>query len=108
MCKLILYLLSAEVMENGFSVIVEARGLQWATVKLILRTVQEALPAQIHAAYILCPAPFLQKRQILTGVSKEKSKLEFTVSVLVLREVDRFYASAALPDSPLLSRPLTN
>ena len=85
MCKLIFYSHSAEVRENGFSVIVEARSLQWATVKLILRTVQEALPAQIHAAYILCPAPFLQKRQILTGLSKEKSKLEFTVSVPYFR-----------------------
>ncbi len=54
--------------------------MHWNDVKMILRTSQEALPGQIHIAYIVQPNQFVQKQQISMGLSKEKDKLEFTVS----------------------------
>ena len=42
-------------------------------------SVQEALPGQIHVAYIMQPGQFWQKQQSTRGHNKEKSKLEFTV-----------------------------
>lgn len=41
---------------------------------------QEALPAQIHVVYIIQPGQFWQKKQTSRGHSKEKAKLEFSVS----------------------------
>lgn len=46
----------------------------------ITSSLQEALPAQIHVVYIIQPGQFWQKQQSSRGHSKEKGKLEFSVS----------------------------
>ena len=47
---------------------------------MILRTSQEAMPGQVHVAYVIQPNQFVHKQQISMGLSKEKDKVEFSVS----------------------------
>lgn len=77
-----LLLFSPEALELGFALIVDGRSLPWADIKLILRTSQEALPGQVHVAYVLQPTQFVNKKQTSLSLSKEKDKLEFSVRVL--------------------------
>ena len=62
-------------------VIIDGRLLTWADIKLILRTCQEALPGQIHFAYLIQPTQFVNKQQVTMSLSKEKEKTEFNVSL---------------------------
>ena len=71
---------SPEACELGFAIIVDGRVLSWAEIKLILRTSQEALPGQVHIAYIVQPTQFVHRQQMTMALSKEKDKLEFAVS----------------------------
>ena len=67
-----------DVREYGFSIVLDARTTKWDTMKLILRTLQEALPGQVHVVYTVQSPQYIQKRKL----GKEKGKLEFTVSGL--------------------------
>ena len=67
-----------DVREYGFSIVLDARTTKWDSVKLILRTLQEALPGQVHVVYTVQSPQYIQKRKL----GKEKGKLEFTVRVL--------------------------
>ena len=71
---------SPEACELGFAIIVDGRALSWAEIKLILRTSQEALPGQVHIAYVIQPTQFVHRQQMTMALSKEKDKLEFAVS----------------------------
>ena len=87
---------SIEAQELGFVLVVDGRLLSWSDVKMILRTAQEALPGQVHVAYIIQSNQFVQKQQISMGLSKEKDKVEFSVSCLcheniLLTELLEFY-----------------
>lgn len=80
MMSCFIYHYSLEARELGFTLIIDGRNLSWNDIKLILRTSQEALPGQVHVAYILQPSQFMQKQQLSLSLSKEKDKLEFAVS----------------------------
>ncbi|KAK8771200.1 hypothetical protein V5799_025555 [Amblyomma americanum] len=75
MRKVLTYLSSIpceEARELGFSVVIDMRGATWATVKPILKVLQEYFPAKIHAAYIIKPENFWQKQRTSMGSSKYK------------------------------------
>ncbi|XP_049267793.1 triple functional domain protein isoform X2 [Rhipicephalus sanguineus] len=75
MRKVLTYLSSIpceEARELGFSVVIDMRGATWATVKPILKVLQEYFPAKIHAVYIVKPENFWQKQRTSMGSSKYK------------------------------------
>jgi len=98
--KVVQYLTSIpteDVQEYGFSAIVDARSSNWHNTKLILRALQEALPAQIHVVYIIQPGHFWKKTATSRGHNKEKGKLEFsTVMLSVVDKLIRHVESSQL------------
>ncbi|XP_064466147.1 triple functional domain protein-like isoform X2 [Ornithodoros turicata] len=73
--KVLTYLSSIpceEARELGFSVVIDTRGATWATIKPILKLLQECFPAKIHAAYLIKPDNFWQKQRTSMGSSKYK------------------------------------
>ncbi|XP_078716213.1 kalirin-like isoform X1 [Lampetra fluviatilis] len=71
--ELIAYLASVpseEAGRRGFTAVVDMRGSKWEGVKLLLRTLQDALPGRVHAALIIKPDNFWQKQKTNFGSSK--------------------------------------
>ncbi|KAG2459312.1 KALRN protein, partial [Polypterus senegalus] len=71
--KLVTYLAtvpSEDVCKRGFTVIIDMRGSKWDLIKPLLKTLQEAFPAEIHVALIIKPDNFWQKQKTNFGSSK--------------------------------------
>ncbi|XP_061050258.1 kalirin isoform X5 [Eubalaena glacialis] len=71
--KLVTYLASVpseDVCKRGFTVIIDMRGSKWDLIKPLLKTLQEAFPAEIHVALIIKPDNFWQKQKTNFGSSK--------------------------------------
>jgi triple functional domain protein len=73
-----------EIRECGFSIIIDGRNATWSSIKNLLKMFQECLPEQIHVAYIVSPAHFLEKRRVTSKSGKEK--LEFSTVVVGSQE----------------------
>lgn len=71
-----LSLLSEDVCKRGFTVIIDMRGSKWDLIKPLLKTLQEAFPAEICVALIIKPDNFWQKQKTNFGSAK------FTFEVL--------------------------
>lgn len=63
-------LYSEDVCKRGFTVIIDMRGSKWDLIKPLLKTLQEAFPAEIHVALIIKPDNFWQKQKTNFGSSK--------------------------------------
>ncbi|KAJ7420938.1 kalirin [Pitangus sulphuratus] len=59
-----------DVCKRGFTVIIDMRGSKWDLIKPLLKTLQEAFPAEIHVALIIKPDNFWQKQKTNFGSSK--------------------------------------
>ncbi|XP_068102365.1 kalirin isoform X5 [Hyperolius riggenbachi] len=71
--RLVTYLASVpseDVCKRGFTVIIDMRGSKWELIKPLLKTLQEAFPAEIHVALIIKPENFWQKQKTNFGSSK--------------------------------------
>ncbi|XP_077305859.1 kalirin isoform X3 [Lithobates pipiens] len=71
--RLVTYLASVpseDVCKRGFTVIIDMRGSKWDLIKPLLKTLQEAFPAEIHVALIIKPENFWQKQKTNFGSSK--------------------------------------
>ncbi|KAL4823731.1 hypothetical protein H8958_007650 [Nasalis larvatus] len=64
------FTLSEDVCKRGFTVIIDMRGSKWDLIKPLLKTLQEAFPAEIHVALIIKPDNFWQKQKTNFGSSK--------------------------------------
>lgn len=64
------YSYSEDVCKRGFTVIIDMRGSKWDLIKPLLKTLQEAFPAEIHVALIIKPDNFWQKQKTNFGSSK--------------------------------------
>lgn len=64
------YPYSEDVCKRGFTVIIDMRGSKWDLIKPLLKTLQEAFPAEIHVALIIKPDNFWQKQKTNFGSSK--------------------------------------
>ncbi|KAL8183172.1 UNVERIFIED_CONTAM: hypothetical protein K2H54_021757, partial [Gekko kuhli] len=62
--------ISEDVCKRGFTVIIDMRGSKWDLIKPLLKTLQEAFPAEIHVALIIKPDNFWQKQKTNFGSSK--------------------------------------
>ncbi|XP_064646133.1 triple functional domain protein-like isoform X3 [Lineus longissimus] len=72
---LMLYLASVPdegVRKEGFTVVIDMRGLTWHSVKPVLKVLQECFPQHIHHAYIIKPEKFWEKQKTSVGSSKYK------------------------------------
>lgn len=69
---------SDEVKEQGFTVVIDMRGSTWATVKPILKVLQEHFSSTVHVAYIIKPDNFWQKQR--TSLASHKYKFEVSTS----------------------------
>ncbi|CAI8027448.1 Kalirin, partial [Geodia barretti] len=78
-----------DVREYGFSVIVDARHSSWHSTKMVLHSLQEVLPGQVHVAYIIQSSHFWQKQATTRGHNKEKKKNRLEFSTIMLSEVDK-------------------
>lgn len=65
-----IYSYSEDVCKRGFTVIIDMRGSKWDLIKPLLKTLQEAFPAEIHVALIIKPDNFWQKQKTNFGSSK--------------------------------------
>ncbi|KAL4608981.1 kalirin-like isoform X1 [Arapaima gigas] len=71
--KLVTYLStvpSEDVCKRGFTVIIDMRGSKWELIKPLLKTLQEAFPAEICVALIIKPDNFWQKQKTNFGSAK--------------------------------------
>ncbi|KAL2088188.1 hypothetical protein ACEWY4_017016 [Coilia grayii] len=71
--KLVTYLStvpSEDVSKRGFTVIIDMRGSKWDLIKPLLKTLQEAFPAEICVALIIKPDNFWQKQKTNFGSAK--------------------------------------
>uniref|UniRef100_A0A8C1TYP8 non-specific serine/threonine protein kinase n=1 Tax=Cyprinus carpio TaxID=7962 RepID=A0A8C1TYP8_CYPCA len=58
---------SEDVCKRGFTVIIDMRGSKWDLIKPLLKTLQEAFPAEICVALIIKPDNFWQKQKTNFG-----------------------------------------
>ena len=70
--------------ELGFTVVVDMRGAgsTWATVKPILKVLQEHFTSSVHQAYIIKPDNFWQKQR--TSLGSHKYKFEVSLKLYIL------------------------
>ncbi|MCJ8730057.1 hypothetical protein PDJAM_G00113080 [Pangasius djambal] len=61
---------SEDVSKRGFTVIIDMRGSKWDLIKPLLKTLQEAFPAEICVALIIKPDNFWQKQKTNFGSAK--------------------------------------
>ncbi|XP_028809807.1 kalirin RhoGEF kinase b isoform X2 [Denticeps clupeoides] len=61
---------SEDVSKRGFTVIIDMRGSKWDLIKPLLKTLQEAFPAEICIALIIKPDNFWQKQKTNFGSAK--------------------------------------
>ncbi|XP_058642357.1 kalirin isoform X2 [Onychostoma macrolepis] len=61
---------SEDVCKRGFTVIIDMRGSKWDLIKPLLKTLQEAFPAEICVSLIIKPDNFWQKQKTNFGSAK--------------------------------------
>lgn len=77
---------SEDVCKRGFTVIIDMRGSKWDLIKPLLKTLQEAFPAEICVSLIIKPDNFWQKQKTNFGSAKFtfEVKMQLLSSCLVL------------------------
>nr|XP_006823022.1 PREDICTED: SEC14 domain and spectrin repeat-containing protein 1-like [Saccoglossus kowalevskii] len=70
---------SDEAKSHGFTILIDARGSTWNSVKPLLRILQQVLPEKIFLACIVKPEAFWEKQRAGQSLKKEKSQLDFEV-----------------------------
>jgi len=86
--ELVLYLASVpsnEVLQLGFTIIVDMRGTTWSVVKAILKVIQDCFPTKINAAYVIKGDNFWQKQR----VNFASNKFSFDVQSVSLESLNR-------------------
>uniref|UniRef100_A0A8C8J526 non-specific serine/threonine protein kinase n=1 Tax=Oncorhynchus tshawytscha TaxID=74940 RepID=A0A8C8J526_ONCTS len=86
--RLIAYLAgipNEEVIQHGFTVIVDMRGSKWDSIKPLLKILQESFPCCIHIALIIKPDNFWQKQRTNFG----SSKFEFETTMVSLEGLSK-------------------
>ncbi|XP_029590889.1 triple functional domain protein isoform X4 [Salmo trutta] len=74
-----------EVIQHGFTVIVDMRGSKWDSIKSLLKILQESFPCCIHIALIIKPDNFWQKQRTNFG----SSKFEFETTMVSLEGLSK-------------------
>ncbi|XP_064420011.1 kalirin RhoGEF kinase b [Latimeria chalumnae] len=95
--KLVMYLASIpseDVCKRGFTVIIDMRGSKWDLIKPLLKTLQEAFPAEIHVALIIKPDNFWQKQKTNFG----SSKFTFETSMVSVEGLSRLVDPSQLTE----------
>ena len=75
-----MFVFSNEVLQLGFTIIVDMRGTTWSVVKAILKVIQDCFPTKINAAYVIKGDNFWQKQR----VNFASNKFSFDVSNFVI------------------------
>ncbi|KAJ8019897.1 Triple functional domain protein [Holothuria leucospilota] len=96
--QLVLYLTSIpneEVIQHGFTVIIDIRKSTWHQAKCALKVLQECVGDSIHMVYIIKPEKFWQKHKTSMGSSKQKFETSMISAEGLLKVVD---SSQLTPD----------
>ncbi|TSM68899.1 Kalirin [Bagarius yarrelli] len=95
--KLVTYLStvpSEDVCKRGFTVIIDMRGSKWDLIKPLLKTLQEAFPAEICVALIIKPDNFWQKQKTNFG----SAKFSFETSMVSVEGLAKLVDPSQLTD----------
>ncbi|XP_066544670.1 kalirin isoform X3 [Amia ocellicauda] len=85
---------SEDVCKRGFTVIIDMRGSKWDLIKPLLKTLQEAFPAEICVALIIKPDNFWQKQKTNFG----SSKFTFETSMVSVEGLTKLVDPSQLTD----------
>nr|XP_015214258.1 PREDICTED: kalirin isoform X4 [Lepisosteus oculatus] len=85
---------SDDVCKRGFTVIIDMRGSKWDLIKPLLKTLQEAFPAEICVALIIKPDNFWQKQKTNFG----SSKFTFETSMVSVEGLSKLVDPSQLTD----------
>ncbi|XP_076823491.1 triple functional domain protein-like isoform X2 [Clavelina lepadiformis] len=79
---------SEDVLQIGFTVVMDMRGSTWNAIKPILKVLQEHFPAKIEAAYIIKPDNFWQKQRTNFGSNKFSFEIHSVSVESLTRAID--------------------
>uniref|UniRef100_A0A3B3SLI1 non-specific serine/threonine protein kinase n=1 Tax=Paramormyrops kingsleyae TaxID=1676925 RepID=A0A3B3SLI1_9TELE len=85
---------SEDVCKRGFTVIIDMRGSKWDLIKPLLKTLQEAFPAEICVALIIKPDNFWQKQKTNFG----SAKFSFETSMVSVEGLTKLVDPSQLTD----------
>uniref|UniRef100_A0AAV2JZT6 Kalirin RhoGEF kinase a n=1 Tax=Knipowitschia caucasica TaxID=637954 RepID=A0AAV2JZT6_KNICA len=85
---------SEDVCKRGFTVIIDMRGSKWELIKPLLKTLQEAFPAEICVALIIKPDNFWQKQKTNFG----SAKFSFETSMVSVEGLAKLVDPSQLTD----------
>ncbi|XP_067266679.1 kalirin isoform X3 [Chanodichthys erythropterus] len=85
---------SEDVCKRGFTVIIDMRGSKWDLIKPLLKTLQEAFPAEICVALIIKPDNFWQKQKTNFG----SAKFTFETSLVSVEGLTKLVDPSQLTD----------
>uniref|UniRef100_A0A8C2J538 non-specific serine/threonine protein kinase n=1 Tax=Cyprinus carpio TaxID=7962 RepID=A0A8C2J538_CYPCA len=85
---------SEDVCKRGFTVIIDMRGSKWDLIKPLLKTLQEAFPAEICVALIIKPDNFWQKQKTNFG----SAKFTFETSMVSVEGLTKIVDPSQLTD----------
>nr|XP_009302725.2 kalirin isoform X2 [Danio rerio] len=85
---------SEDVCKRGFTVIIDMRGSKWELIKPLLKTLQEAFPAEICVALIIKPDNFWQKQKTNFG----SAKFTFETSMVSVEGLTKLVDPSQLTD----------
>ncbi|XP_064167582.1 kalirin-like isoform X2 [Anguilla rostrata] len=85
---------SEDVCKRGFTVIIDMRGSKWDLIKPLLKTLQEAFPAEICVALIIKPDTFWQKQKTNFG----SAKFTFETSMVSVEGLTKLVDPSQLTD----------
>ncbi|XP_059417381.1 kalirin isoform X2 [Carassius carassius] len=85
---------SEDVCKRGFTVIIDMRGSKWDLIKPLLKTLQEAFPAEICIAIIIKPDNFWQKQKTNFG----SAKFTFETSMVSVEGLTKIVDPSQLTD----------
>uniref|UniRef100_A0A3P8YC19 non-specific serine/threonine protein kinase n=1 Tax=Esox lucius TaxID=8010 RepID=A0A3P8YC19_ESOLU len=85
---------SEDVSKRGFTVIIDMRGSKWDLIKPLLKTLQEAFPAEICVALIIKPDNFWQKQKTNFG----SAKFTFETSMVSVEGLTKLVDPSQLTD----------
>ncbi|XP_071823329.1 triple functional domain protein-like isoform X3 [Apostichopus japonicus] len=97
--QLVLYLTSIpneEVIQHGFTVIIDIRKSTWQKAKCALKALQECVADIIRIAFIIKPEKFWQKHRTSMGTSKLKFETSMISADSLLKFVDSSQLTADL------------
>ncbi|KAK2189418.1 hypothetical protein NP493_107g06017 [Ridgeia piscesae] len=87
-------LVSDDVKQLGFSIVIDMRGSTWHNVKPILKVLQECFPHKVYAAYIIKPEKFWEKQKTSLGSAKYK----FETVMISVEHLGRLITPSQLTD----------